>query len=99
MVTAATAMIYENGTVFIAVLVQVIDLTNKMDKGLINLNHCRSFGVQCVYGPTGTTRKLGFYANDVFLPLRTQVNNCIVDSFCPSDYKLQYFPLVFMSDE
>ena len=38
-------MIDDNGAVLIAVFLQGIDFTKKMDKGIINTNQCRSFGV------------------------------------------------------
>mmetsp|Transcript_15996 Transcript_15996/g.23840 ORF Transcript_15996/g.23840 Transcript_15996/m.23840 type:complete len:787 (+) Transcript_15996:5053-7413(+) len=95
-VTAATAMFDGDGAPFIAVFGQGLDFTKKMDKGLINPNQCRSFGVQCVDDPTDPTRKLGFYAEDVFLPLRMQGTNCLADSFCPSDDELNHFPWVYM---
>jgi len=78
---------------------QGLDFKKKMDKGIINSNQCRSFGVQCVDDPTDPTRKLGFYVNDVFLPLHMQGTNCLADSFCPSDDELKQFPWVYMSDE
>ena len=39
--TAATAMIDEYGTLFIAIFGQGLNFTKKMDKGLINTNKCR----------------------------------------------------------
>ena len=44
-------------------------------------------------------RKLGFYVNNVFLPLCMQGTNCLADSFCPSDDELKQFLWVYMSDE
>ena len=98
-VTATTAMIDDDVSVFTAVLGKGIELTKKTDKGLINTNHCRSFGVQYIDDPTYPKRKLGFYANNVFLPLFMQGNNCLVDSFCLSDNEMRQFPWVFMIDE
>ena len=98
-VTDATAIVDGVGALFIAVFGKVIDFTNKMDKGLINPNQYRSFGVQCVDDPTDITRKLGFYANNMFLPLCIQGTNFITDYFYPSENELRQFPWVFMSDE
>ena len=98
-VTAATAMIDDDGAVFITVFGQGIDFTEKIERGLINPNKCRSFGVQFFDNPTDTTRGLVFYSNNVFLPLHMQRTNCLADFFCPSIDKLRQFPWVFMSDE
>ena len=69
-VTAATTMLAEGGAVFVELFGQEIDFTNKMHKGIIIPNQRNSLGVQCVDDPTYTTRKLVFYAKNVFLPLR-----------------------------
>ena len=98
-VTAATAMIDDDGAIFIAVFGQGLDFTDKMDKSLINPNQCRSFGVQCVDDPTDPTRRLGFYSDDTYLPLRMEGTNCLANAFCPSDQELQQYPWVYMSDE
>ena len=63
-------MIDDDSTVIIAVFVKVLNFTKKMDEGLINPNQFISFGVKWVDDPTDPTRKLVFYANNVFLPLR-----------------------------
>ena len=54
-------MIGEGSTLFITVLGQVLDFTRKVNKGLININKCRSFGVQYVEEPTDPTSKLVFF--------------------------------------
>ena len=98
-VIAATIMLAEGGAVFVALFGQEIEFTNKMYKGIINPNQCKSFGVQCVDDPTDPTRKLVFYAKNVFLPRHMQGTNCLEDFFCPSGDELQQIPWVFMSDE
>ena len=65
--TAATAIIGDNGTVFITVLGQSPKFTKKMDKGIINTNQCISF--------TDPTSKLICFANNVLLPLCMQGTN------------------------
>ena len=92
-------MIDDDGAVFIVVFGQGLDFTKKTSKGLINTNPCRSFGVRCVDEPTDPTRKLGFYSNNVFLPLHIQVTNFLADSLCPSNNNLRQFPWIFLSDE
>ena len=92
-------MIDDDGAVFIVVFGQGLDFTKKTSKGLINTNPCRSFGVRCVDEPTDPTRKLGFYSNNVFLPLYTKGTNFLADSFCPYDDELRQFTLFFMGDE
>ena len=92
-------MIDDDGAIFIAVFGQGLDFTDKMDKSLINPNQCRSFGVQCVDDPTDPTRRLGFYSDDTYLPLRMEGTNCLANAFCPSDQELQQYPWVYMSDE
>ena len=98
-VTAAIAMVDDNGTVFIAVFGQGINYTKKMYKGIMNPNQCRSFGVHFFDNSTGPTRKLVFYANNVFLPLRMQETNFLGDSFFSSYEELWQFPWVFLSGE
>ena len=44
-ITAYTTMINDDGALLIALFGQGIDFTKKMDKGLINPNQCRLFGV------------------------------------------------------
>ena len=56
-------MIDDDGAVFITVFGQGIDFTEKIERGLINPNKCRSFGVQFFDNPTDTTREL------VFMPI------------------------------
>ena len=73
----------------ILVFGQGLTFTKKTEKGIINTNQCRSFLVHCVDNHNNPTRKLGFYANNVFLPLRMQETNCPADYFCPSDDKLR----------
>ena len=70
-------MIDNDGVLFVLVFSEGLDYTNKMVKGLINPIQCRSFGVQFVDNPTDTTRKLAFYANDVFLPIHMKGINCL----------------------
>ena len=65
-------MIDDNSDLLITVFVQELDLNIKMDKGLINTNQCKSFGFQRVDNPTDITRKLIFYANNIFLPLHSR---------------------------
>ena len=98
-ITASTAMIDHDGAVSIAVLVKGLDFTDKMDKGLINPNQCRSFGVQCFNNPTDTTRKLVFYANNVFLLLCMQGTYFLEEYLCPSDDELGNSTWVIISDE
>ena len=52
-------MVDDDVAVIVAVFGQGIDFNNKMNKGIIDPNQCRSFGVQCVDDPTYTTRKIG----------------------------------------
>ena len=92
-------MIDNDVAVFIVVFGKGLDLTKKTEKGLINTNQCISFGVQCIDGPTDPTRKLVFYANNLFFPLHMQGDNRLSDSFCPSGDKLRHFPWVFMIEK
>ena len=75
-------MIYDNGAVFIKLFGQGLGFTKKTDKELINTNQCRSFDSQCVDDPTDPTKKLAFYANNVFLPIHMQETNFLADPFC-----------------
>ena len=50
-VTDTTAIIDNDGAVFISVFVQGLDFTNKMDKILINPNQCISFSAQLILEP------------------------------------------------
>ena len=76
-VKSAISMIDDYGAIFISVFVQGINLTKKMDKVLISPHQCRSFGFQCMDDPTDSTKKLGFYSNNVFLTLSMQGTNCL----------------------
>ena len=78
-------MIDDNGAVFVTLFGKGLDFTNKLDRSLINPNQCISFGLQCVNGPTDPTRKLLFYANNVFLTIFMQGTNYLEGSFCLSD--------------
>ena len=49
--------------------------------------------------PTDTEITLGFYANNVFLPLHMKGTNFLADSFYPSTDKLQQFPCFSISDK
>ena len=81
-------MIDDDKALFIVVFVQGIDSNKKIYKGLINPNHFRSFGAQCVNRPTDPTGEFRFYANHVLLPLRMQGTNFLAEYFCTSDDKL-----------
>ena len=91
-VIAATAMIDEDGRVFMNYLDKDSTSLRKYKSTKINSNQCRSFGVQCVDGSTDPTRKLGFYANNVFLQFCIQGTNCLSYSFRPSEDDLQQIP-------
>ena len=72
-------MISDYGTVFVLLFGQGIYLKEETDKGLMDPNQFRSFGIQCGNNPTDIAIILAFHANDVFLLLCMQVTNFLVD--------------------
>ena len=73
-VTTTTIMVDYNGKVFIWVFGERLGFAKKIQKGLINPNKFRSYGVKCFNKTTYNTGILVFYANNFPFPFKYQGN-------------------------
>ena len=69
-----------------------------MDKYLINPNRCRSYGVRFCDDPTDPSRHLGFFHDELHLPLDMRGTVAGLDSHCPTRQELDECRKFYMSD-
>ena len=67
----ATAVVCDDGTVYIIILNKSLFFVNLMDHSHINPNQIRSFGIPVSNEPFDSTQEFGIDHEDMFIPCRT----------------------------
>ena len=70
-----------------------------MDRSLIKPNQCRAFGMQICDNPTDPNREMGFYTEDVFIPIGINVSVSTLSMRTPTLEALNTCTYIDMSDE
>ena len=83
---AATAVVHDDGNVYILMFNGALLFGNSMDHSLINPNKIRLFFLTVSNDPFDRTQEFGIDHEELFIPFKTEVETVLFDAYVPSDH-------------